>query len=198
MAFENAGQKCDERCGMDDVDDLANDLFVAVQNTVMCLPSALVQLVADYGKSCSLCDEVTSKLLKKRHWKVPVCKNYNYADLLEIFTHEERRVSIRYSGESGEDRFEYESECECSIQVLAMVISHRLSLHNLISGDEKFDVSDSRLHQTCPLSLDENRWAEHDIYAGLKLRRELLGDDSDDDNYCTNPPDYSRVPHVYD
>jgi hypothetical protein len=193
MAFEN-----DRRCVMGDVADPANDLFVAVQNTVMCLPSALVQLVADYGKSCSLCDEVISKLLKKRHWKVHVCKNYNYADLCEIFTNEERRVSIRYSGESGEDRFAYESECECSIQVLAMVISHRLSLYNLISGDEKFDVSDLRLHQTWPLSLDENRLAEHEIYAGLKLRRELLGDDSEDENYYENSLDYSRVPYDYD
>jgi hypothetical protein len=166
---KNDGQECD-------------NVFVAVQNTVLRLPSTLVQLVADYSK-CSLCDEVIGKLLEKKDWTVPVCKNYNYSDLLEISTHvKEGYVSIRYSGESGMDRFEYESECECSIHVLAMVISHRLSLYDLISGDATFDVSDPRLHQTRHLSYNENRWADHEEYASLELRRNLLGDDSEDEN----------------
>jgi hypothetical protein len=180
---KNDGHDCHNHAEFPLLDDLADDRFAAVQNTVLCLPSALVQMVADYSKACSLCYEVTSKLLEKEYWTVPVRKNYNYNDLLEISIHvKEGHVSILYSGESGIDRFEYESECECSIHALAMVISHRLSLYDLISGDATFDVSDPRLHQPRHLSFDENRWAEHEEHAGLELRRNLLGADSEDEN----------------
>ena len=108
-----------------------------------------------------------------------------YNDTLEVSIFSNRPevyATLMFNAESGtcdHCMSEWEENAECSVDVLSMVVAHRLSMDDLLEGT-KFDLYDLSLHITRPIK--EFRYVEHADHAGLELRRDVLGSDSEDED----------------
>jgi len=156
-----------------------------IHKTLPCVPLPLAQLIADYYWRCDVCKTVKKNFLNQGYWDVYVSRQWEYNDTLEvsIFSNRpEMYVTLMLNAESGTCDYcssEWEENAECSVDTLSMVVAHRLSMGDLLEGKE-FNLHDLSLHTARPMK--EVRYVEHADHAGLELRREVLGPDSDDED----------------